>query len=127
LLHPRASRRCAIARPGAGLPLKGGGRREAPGGGSQASALIPILGSKFTISAIKSGRRPHQPGAPERTLDNEYGGHAAAMAQRRFGAGIEDVIILPLVLVALAAKKLFQAALSILIHILDYAFPILLQ
>ena len=60
-------------------------------------------------------------------MDNEYGGHAAAMAQRRFGAGIEDVIILPLVLVALAAKKLFQAALSILIHILDYAFPILLQ
>src|SRR5207253_407863 len=29
LLHPRASRRCAIARLGAGLPLKGGGRREA--------------------------------------------------------------------------------------------------
>ena len=49
------------------------------------------------------------------------------MAQRRFGAGIEDVIILPLVLLALGAKKLFQAALSILIHILDYAFPVLLQ
>src|SRR5712691_9850954 len=44
LLHPRASRRCAIARPGAGLPLKGGepapdlirGRLKAPGGGLDA-------------------------------------------------------------------------------------------
>jgi hypothetical protein len=49
------------------------------------------------------------------------------MARGQFGAGIEDVIILPLVLIALAAKNLFHAALSILIHILDYAFPILLQ
>jgi hypothetical protein len=49
------------------------------------------------------------------------------MAQGQFGAGIEDVIILPLVLIALAAKNLFQATLSILIHILDYGFSILLQ
>jgi hypothetical protein len=60
-------------------------------------------------------------------LNDEPGGHAPATAQGRFGAGVEDAIILPLVLIALAAKKLFHVTLSILIHILDYAFPILLQ
>lgn len=50
-----------------------------------------------------------------------------ATAPRRFGAGIDDAIILPLVLIGLAAKKLFHAALSVVIHVLDYAFPILLQ
>jgi len=49
------------------------------------------------------------------------------MAQGRFGAGIEDAIILPLVVIAVAARKLFQATLSILVHILDWTFPILLQ
>src|SRR5438105_14062164 len=44
-----------------------------------------------------------------------------------FGAGIADVIILPLIVIALAAKALLKFVLSILIHILDYAFPILLQ
>jgi len=44
-----------------------------------------------------------------------------------FGVGIADVIILPLVAIALATKSLLKFALSILIHILDYAFPILLQ
>jgi hypothetical protein len=43
------------------------------------------------------------------------------------GVGAEDVIILPLVLIALAARRLFRVTLSILIRILDYAFPILLQ
>jgi hypothetical protein len=55
------------------------------------------------------------------------GGERPAPAQSEFSAGIEDVIILPLVLVALAARKLFHVLLTILIHILDYAFPILLQ
>src|SRR5436853_4150907 len=51
----------------------------------------------------------------------------SAPAQTPFGPGIEDLIIIPLVLVALAARKLFRATLSILIHILDWAFPVLLQ
>jgi hypothetical protein len=37
------------------------------------------------------------------------------------------LLIVPLVLVALGARKLFRATLSVLVHILDYAFPILLQ
>jgi hypothetical protein len=49
------------------------------------------------------------------------------MAQGPWGVGVEDVIILPLVLIALAAKHLSKVTLSILLRILDYAFPILLQ
>ncbi len=60
-------------------------------------------------------------------MNDESGSQTPAMAQGRFGAGIEDLIILPLVLVAFVAKKLFDATLSILVHILDYAFPVLLQ
>src|SRR5262245_44546779 len=49
------------------------------------------------------------------------------MAQGLGGVGAEDVLIVPLVLIALAARRLLRATLSILIRILDYAFPILLQ
>jgi hypothetical protein len=49
------------------------------------------------------------------------------MTQGPFGAGIEDVAILPLVTIALGAKNLLKATFSILVHILDYVFPILLQ
>jgi hypothetical protein len=45
----------------------------------------------------------------------------------RYGAGIADLVILPLVLIALAAKKLLDAVISFLIRLLDWAFPILLQ
>jgi hypothetical protein len=44
-----------------------------------------------------------------------------------YRAGIEDVIILPLVLTALAAKGLAQAVLSVLVRILDYSFPLVMQ
>src|SRR6516164_5074762 len=45
----------------------------------------------------------------------------------RFHSGLDDAVIVPLVFVALVAKKLFQTLLSALVQILDYAFPILLQ
>jgi len=48
-------------------------------------------------------------------------------AEARFAIGIEDVVIVQLVLAALAVKKLFDAVVSILIHILDYAFPVAMQ
>src|SRR5207244_9511830 len=69
----------------------------------------------------------HDDAEPERTLSNEHGGHTPGTAQSRFDAGVEDLIIFPLVAIALAVKQLFHGMLSILIHILDYAFPILLQ
>ncbi len=59
--------------------------------------------------------------------DRPGGGDRPALAQSDFSAGIDDAIILPLVLIALAARKLLRLLLTILIHILDYAFPILLQ
>src|SRR5215471_13865509 len=42
-------------------------------------------------------------------------------------AGLDDLIIVPLVLVAVAVSKLLKGVFSILIYVLDYAFPILLQ
>jgi hypothetical protein len=42
-------------------------------------------------------------------------------------AGIEDVIIFPLVMAAWAAKRLAQAALSLLVRILDFAFLLAMQ
>jgi len=53
--------------------------------------------------------------------------HGPGETRRRFGAGIDDAIILPLVLVGLVAKTLLRWAWSLLVHVLDYAFPILLQ
>ena len=60
-------------------------------------------------------------------MSNEHGGHTPGMAQSRVDAGVEDLIIFPLVAIALVVKQLLHAMLRILIHILDYAFPILLQ
>jgi hypothetical protein len=60
-------------------------------------------------------------------LNNKSGSQPPAMAQGLRRVSIEDVIILPLVVFALASKNLFKATLSILIRILDSAFPILLQ
>ena len=60
-------------------------------------------------------------------MSDQTGTQPPATLQPAFTGGIEDLVILPLVLVAVAAKYLGKAALSILIRILDYAFPILLQ
>jgi hypothetical protein len=58
---------------------------------------------------------------------DKYGGQTPQMRRGRFGPGIEDAIILPLVIAAFVLKRLGDAALRIAIHVLDYAFPILLQ
>jgi len=60
-------------------------------------------------------------------LHDPSGAHPPATAQVRYVAGVEDVIILPLAALAVAARRLGRAALSALVHILDWAFPILLQ
>jgi hypothetical protein len=60
-------------------------------------------------------------------LHDDVGNERPAIALRPFGAGVEDLIIVPLAVIALAISKLLKAILSILINILDYAFPILLQ
>jgi hypothetical protein len=57
--------------------------------------------------------------------------HADPTADRKLpkviSPGVEDLVIVPLVVIALAVSKLLKAVLSILIYVLDYAFPILLQ
>jgi hypothetical protein len=63
----------------------------------------------------------------EQGLRDDRNNRVFAMTPERFDPGVDDVVILPLVVIALAAKKLLQAALSILVHLLDFAFPILLQ
>ena len=49
------------------------------------------------------------------------------VAARPPSAGLDDLVIVPLVLVAVAISKLLKGVFSILIYVLDYAFPILLQ
>jgi hypothetical protein len=63
----------------------------------------------------------------ERSLMNKHGERTPAMTQGRYGAGVEDLIIVPLALMALAGKNLLLTILSVLTHIVDYTFPILLQ
>jgi hypothetical protein len=45
----------------------------------------------------------------------------------RFRGALDDVIIIPLVFVALAANKILRFILSILLRLLDYAFPLAMQ
>ena len=47
--------------------------------------------------------------------------------ESRFRGGLDDVIIIPLVLVTLAANKILRFILSILMRLLDYAFPLAMQ
>ena len=48
-------------------------------------------------------------------------------AARPPSAGVDDLIIVPLVLIAVAISKLLKGVFSIVIYVLDYAFPVLLQ
>jgi hypothetical protein len=47
--------------------------------------------------------------------------------ERRFRGALDDVIIIPLVFVTLAANKILRFILSILMRLLDYAFPLAMQ
>jgi hypothetical protein len=60
-------------------------------------------------------------------LSRDDGGEARGGAPDRVAAGVDDVVILPLVLITLAAERLLRATFSFLVHLLDYIFPILLQ
>jgi hypothetical protein len=60
-------------------------------------------------------------------MSDQHHGSTPVPAQRRFGAGLDDLIIWPLVLIAFAARRVVQKIVLLLITIFDYAFPILLQ
>ncbi|MBA2398774.1 MAG: hypothetical protein H0V72_08740 [Bradyrhizobium sp.] len=51
----------------------------------------------------------------------------ARTEESRFRGALDDVIIIPLVFVALAANKILRFMLSILMRLLDYAFPLAMQ
>jgi hypothetical protein len=60
-------------------------------------------------------------------LHDEVGNERPTTALRSQSAGVEDLVIVPLAVITLAISKLLKAVFSILIYVLDYAFPILLQ
>jgi len=51
----------------------------------------------------------------------------ARTEQSRFRGSLDDVIIIPLVSITLAANKLLRFVVSILIRLFDYAFPLAMQ
>ena len=53
--------------------------------------------------------------------------HPSSTEDGRFRAALDDVIIVPLVLITLAANKILRFILSILMQLLDYAFPLAMQ
>ena len=53
--------------------------------------------------------------------------HPARTEESRFGGALDDVIIIPLVLITLATNKILRFILSILMRLLDYAFPLAMQ
>ena len=53
--------------------------------------------------------------------------HPSRTEDGRFRAGLDDVIIIPLVSVALAANKILRLIFLILMRLLDYAFPLAMQ
>jgi hypothetical protein len=63
----------------------------------------------------------------EPTLGKENSDRIPAVRQGVLGLAVGELCIVPLVLFALAIKSLLQFALLILIRLLDYTFPILLQ
>jgi hypothetical protein len=60
-------------------------------------------------------------------MSDQQHGPSAKPAQHRFGVGIDDLIIWPLVLIAFTTQRVVQKIVLLLITIFDYAFPILLQ
>src|SRR6201997_2221185 len=57
----------------------------------------------------------------------DYHNPAWTKKSRRFRGSLDDVIIIPLVVAALAANKILRFILSILMRLLDYAFPLAMQ
>ena len=85
-----------------------------------------LMGSRERVVARLEFRRIDQ------RLDEANGAlvvkHLCGLGQESLSTGAEDlVVIVPLCVIALAVSKLLKALISILINVLDYAFPILLQ
>jgi hypothetical protein len=53
--------------------------------------------------------------------------HPICIEESHFRGALDDVIIIPLVFITLAANKILRFILSILMRLLDYAFPLAMQ
>jgi len=86
------------------------------------------VGNRFTNSLSESTFKLADAPMPMKLSDRET---TATKSQPgsygSFGVGVEDIVILPLVAIAVIVKVVLRALLTILIDIIDWLFPILLQ
>jgi hypothetical protein len=61
------------------------------------------------------------------TLDHNHNHNPAWTEESHFRGALDDLIIIPLVFATLAANKILRFTLSILMRLLDYAFPLAMQ
>ena len=47
--------------------------------------------------------------------------------ERRVGGALDDVIIVPLALIAIAANKILRFTIAVLMRLLDYTFPLVME
>jgi len=71
--------------------------------------------------------REGQENAADKRASDERAPDENASGTRAFGAGVDDIIIVPVVAVIFIVRSALKALLRLLIRLLDFAFPILLQ
>src|SRR6266481_2141321 len=86
---------------------------------------MAVLGKKRTVCA-KFEPAPSLTSARKRCAMTDYR-NPAWTEEGRFRGALDDVIIIPLVFVTLAANKILRFILSILMRLLGYAFPLAMQ
>src|SRR6478752_2625113 len=82
--------------------------------------------TRWPLQCANLSRHDPLPSARNRCTVTDY--HNPAWTEEsRFRGALDDVIIIPLVFVALATSKILRFILSILMRLLDYAFPLAMQ
>jgi hypothetical protein len=71
------------------------------------------------------GRGSRRRASAERIMSDDN--NISVTPRGHFEPGLDDAVVVPLAVAAFAVKKFFQTMLSVLVHILDYAFPVVLQ
>src|SRR5262245_16582369 len=62
-----------------------------------------------------------------RAMDQRHQEATPIAVPEHFRTGVEDIVILPLVVIALAVVMLLKGFFTLLIRLIDFLFPILLQ
>ena len=110
------------------LKLKGDLAREADASGPTVSSLQRPApeATRWPLQCATLSRHDPLSSARNRCTVTHYHNQART-EESRFRGALDDVIIIPLVFVALAANKILHFILSILMRLLDYAFPFAVQ